>query len=138
MINSRIRIALAAGCVSLFVLASAVCAQTFGTGAFPNTGSIEKQLRRGVSTKTDVQRLLGVPNGTGRGDMARPAVVNVPALGEGPREIWYYDDIEITDMKSGEGATILNLRQQILLVFFKADIFDGYLWTTNVLTPTAE
>ena len=138
MINSRIRIALAAGCVSLLVLASAASAQTFGTGTFPNTGSIEEQLRRGVSTKAEVQRLLGVPNGTGGGDMARPAAVAVPALGEGPREIWYYDDIEITDMRSGEGATTFNLRQQILLVFFKGDIFDGYLWTTNVLTPTAK
>lgn len=70
--------------------------------------------------------------------MVRPAIVDVPPLGEGPREIWFYDDLEITDVKSRGGVATMNIRQQILLVFFKGDLFDGYLWTTNVVKPTAD
>lgn len=138
MITSKVRFAVAAGCVCLFLLVSPVSAQKFGTGAFPDTGLIEQQLKRGISTKADVQRLLGVPNGTGGGDMAPSGVLGASPLGAGPREIWYYDDIEITDMKSGAGAITMNMRQQILLVFFKGEVFDGYLWTTNTLAPTAK
>lgn len=138
MINSKAGLVLLAGWFSLVLAALSLHAQTIGTGAFPNTASIEKQLRRGVSNKADAQRLLGVPNGTGRSDWLRPPGMGVPPMGEGPREIWFYDDIEMTDMKSGEGATTMNLRQQILLVFFKGDIFDGYLWTSNAFTPTAD
>ncbi|MEW6688769.1 MAG: hypothetical protein AB1452_06710 [Pseudomonadota bacterium] len=138
MPDPTIRIALAAACACfLQVAAPVVYAQQFGTGAFPRTDSIEKQLRRGASTRADVQRLLGVPNGAGRGDMARPAGMATPPMGDGPREIWFYDDVEVTDMKSDESAVTMKLRQQILLVFFKGDIFDGYLWTSNVFTPTA-
>jgi hypothetical protein len=138
MPDPTIRIALAAACACFLLFAApAVYAQQFGTGAFPRTDAIEKQLKRGASTKADVQRLLGVPNGAGRADMARPAGMAAPPLGDGPREIWFYDDIEVTDMESGESAITMKLRQQILLVFFKGDIFDGYLWTSNVFTPTA-
>lgn len=137
MINVNVRFAVAVSCVGLFFVVSTVYAQQFGTGAFPNTSLIEQQLKRGISTKADVQRLLGVPNGTG--GLGTPSgVLGVPPLGDGPREIWYYDDMEVTDMKSSDGVIAMNMRQQILLVFFKGEVFDGYLWTTNALTPTAK
>lgn len=139
MTNFNIRMAVAVGCVSFSLFAvSSACAQVYGTGAFSNVASIEKELLRGRSTKSDVQRLLGVPSGAGRADMVRPVMVDVPQLGEGPREIWFYDDLEITDIKSAASVVTMNMRQQILLVFFKGDVFDGYLWTTNVLKPIAD
>lgn len=133
----RIFSAVATGLIVLSLVAAPVYAQDkLGTGVFPNTSVIEQQLKRGVSTKADVQRLLGIPNGAGHGDMA-PVSTLVVGSGQGPREIWYYDDIEITEMKSTAGVINANLRQQILLVFFNGEFFDGYLWTSNTLKPKA-
>jgi len=129
---------LRAVCLSLALAAPPLAAQQIGTGAFPDTSRIEKQLRRGASAKADVQRVLGVPNGTGQSDWQRPPGMAPVAQGEGQREIWFYDDIRITDMKSGNGPATMNVRQQILLVFFKGDILDGYLWTSNALAPVID
>jgi hypothetical protein len=72
-------------------------------------------LHRGVSTKADVQALLGVPNGPGSSQF--------PALGApDQREIWYYEDIAFA------GSA---MRMQMILVFFKGNLFDGYLWTSG-------
>lgn len=137
MINFHLRHAVAVACIGLLSLVSPVQAQQFGTGAFPDTGSIEPQLKRGTSTKADVQRVLGVPNGTG--SLSTPdEILGVQPLGGGPREIWYYDDMEITDMKSGDGVITMKMRQQILLVFFKGELFDGYFWTSNKYDPVAK
>ena len=56
-------------------------------------------------------------------------------LGQGSRGIWYYDDLEVTEVKSEADVIRMNLRQQILLVFFKGEFFDGYLWTSNAFKP---
>lgn len=137
MVKGKSGLLLLAGCISLVWAVTPLRAQNIGTGAFPNTNVIEQQLKRGISTKVDAQRLLGVPNGTGGSNWLRPPGTSVPPLGEGPREIWFYDDVEVADMKSGDGAIAMKLRQQILLVFFKGDIFDGYVWTSNVLAGSA-
>ena len=84
------------------------------SGAFRNAGMLETQLHRGVSTKADVRTLLGVPNG--------PGSWLLPALDPAPREIWYYEDMSLT------GGT---LRVQMILVFFKGNVYDGYLWTSG-------
>jgi hypothetical protein len=136
MINVK-HFAAVVGCVGLFFIMSSDAAEQFGTGVFPNTSVIEQQLKRGTSNKADVQRLLGVPNGTGNLSTP-PGNLGVQALGDGPREIWYYDDMEVTDMKSGDGVITMNMRQQILLVFFKGEVFDGYFWTSNKYAPTAK
>jgi hypothetical protein len=73
---------------------------------------LETQLHRGVSTKADVQTILGVPNG--------PGSWLLPALDPAPREIWYYEDMSVT-------GTTLSL--QMIFVFFKGNVYDGYLWT---------
>ena len=39
------------------------------------------------------------------------------------------------DYASRSGRLVMTLRQQLLLVFFKGDRFDGYLWTTNAAPP---
>ncbi len=138
MTHTKVGLALAAGFTSIALLASHLHAQTVGTGVFPDTALIEQHLRRGVSKKDDVQRLLGVPNGTGRSEIARPEGKGEQPMGNGPREIWYYDNIEVTDTRSGAGTIDMSLRQQILLVFFKMDIFDGYLWTSNAFKPAVD
>jgi len=99
-----------------------------GTGAFPNTELIESQLKRGVSTKGDIQRVLGIPNGAGGALL--PGYGDKSTVVE-PYQIWYYEDIETTDVKSGEVGMNITLRQQILVVYFKGEIFHGYFWTSN-------
>jgi hypothetical protein len=99
-----------------------------GTGAFPNTELIESQFKRGVSTKGDVQRVLGIPNGAGGALL--PGFGDKSTVVE-PYQIWYYEDIETTDVKSGEVGMNITLRQQILAVYFKGEIFHGYFWTSN-------
>ncbi len=122
--------------VVLALAASTAFAQvTVGTGAFPNATVIQAQLKRGVSTKDDVQRILGVPNGSGG--------ALLPGVGERSEQvdsyqIWYYEDIEITDIK-GEGNILnMKMRQQILAVFFKGEVFHGYFWTSNSGTAQAQ
>jgi outer membrane protein assembly factor BamE (lipoprotein component of BamABCDE complex) len=109
--------------VLLFYLLTGCATQKLTTGAFTNVSSIDSQLKRGVSTKMDVQRLLGAPNGFGG------AILPTDPK---PREVWYYEDIEATDYKSEESFITMNMRQQILLIFFEKGVFNGYMWSTNV------
>jgi len=97
-------------------------AQKVTTGAFTNISGVDSQLKRGVSTKMEVQRLLGAPNGFGNAILPTNST---------PREVWYYEDIEATDYKNVEGIITMNMRQQILLIFFERGVFDGYMWSTN-------
>src|SRR5262245_30504962 len=88
-------------------------------------------LVRGNSTRADVERLLGTPTGTG-GSRLPPDWQT--------REIWMYQSIKIAGIYSAPATTgdtltgtVLqaDLNQQVLLVFFSGDRFDGYLWYTN-------
>lgn len=103
-------------------------ASAIGTGAFPKAALIETQLQRGVSTKADVQRVLGVPNGSGGallpGFGARSEQVDA-------YQLWYFEDIEVTEMKTQDNVLDMKMRQQILAVFFKDEVFHGYFWTSN-------
>lgn len=100
------------------------CASTVTTGPFTQLPRIETELKRGVSTKADVQRVLGDPKGTGN------AVLPVDPRS---REVWYYADIEGTRAAiERAGLVRLELREQMLLVFFQGEIFDGFLWFSNV------
>lgn len=100
------------------------------TGAFRDTQTIESGLQRGVSTAEDVRRLLGEPNGHGE---------LLLSVLDGPRQVWYYEDIELTQAAPvrmgssiGQANTIqLNLRQQILLVFLHHGRYDGVMWSSN-------
>ena len=113
----------------LALSAGPTIAQTaVGTWTFPKVGAIETQLKRGVSTKADVQRLLGVPNGSGG--------ALLPGYGDKsqqlePYQIWYYEDVEVTGTKAEERLMTMNMRQQILVVFFRGELFHGYFWTSN-------
>jgi hypothetical protein len=98
-------------------------AQTASSGAFRNLSAIEATLIRGVTTKAEVRRQLGVPNGSGAARFAH--------VGDDEREIWYYEDVAITGAKSADQVMKMDMRQQILLVLFKGEVVDGYLWTSN-------
>lgn len=113
----------------LALSAGPTIAQTaVGTGTFPKVGAIETQLKRGVSTKADVQRILGVPNGAG-GALLPGYGDKSPQLE--PYQIWYYEDIEVTGTRAEEQLVTMNMRQQILAVFFRGELFHGYFWTSN-------
>ncbi len=106
------------------------CATKVTTGAFTQVGRIQGELTRGVSTKMDVQRLLGTPKGSGG------AVLPTDSR---PREVWYYEDIEMLKIKSEkEGPMRADMRQQILLIFFEKGVFDGFMWWSNAGTATAQ
>lgn len=125
-----LRRALYAACV-LALWNAAGFAQPLGSGVFHKVGAVEAQLARGASTKGDVQALLGVPNGTGASLFPVTSAGRVQSWDK--REIWYYEDIE-ADLAPGAGqggAHRLDIRTQILLVFFKGELFDGYFWTSN-------
>lgn len=109
--------------IFLFYLLPGCTPQKVTTGAFTKIGRLDQQLQRGVSTKMDVQRVLGAPNGFGG------AILPTDLK---PREVWYYEDVEGKDFKMKGDIMIMNMRQQILLIFFERGVFDGYMWSTNV------
>lgn len=101
------------------------------TGPFKDLTRIGAELRRGVSTKTDVERLLGRP--TGHGELLEPTTEGTAWV---RREVWYYEDIEMTglDNTRREGTVTilpLRMRQQVVLIFFDKDRFDGDFWFSN-------
>jgi hypothetical protein len=86
---------------------------------------LEARLERQISTKGDVEKLLGSPDG--RGSAALP-------LAPEPREVWFYQDIEATDVTAIPGGIIeMKVRQQILLVFFHGGFFDGFMWYSTAM-----
>lgn len=113
----------AAGCVSHGVATP---------GAFARADRIGTELQRGVSTKADVERLLGKPNG--RGMTLLPTQDSV-------RELWTYVHVE-TGAPKLEGRVFgvptvrMDSRQQDIYVFFDGDRFDGYMWATRVGAAT--
>ena len=128
--------------IALAPWAADVGAADVGSGAFRAAPAIEAQLKRGVSTKADVQKLLGVPNGSGAAILPAPSFnrerilrAAEAGLSSAPdflqREIWFYEDIATTELKSTEAGYAAKLRQQLLMIFFTGDLFDGYFWTTN-------
>jgi len=114
--------------VIAYVCALALSSQCFAqrdvaTGPFAKVEEIESQLKQGVSTKADVQHLLGAPSGLGQ-------AVFPPTYT--PHEIWYYEDAEVTQIKSG-GADGMrgDMRFQQLILFFDGETMTGYAWTSN-------
>jgi hypothetical protein len=105
-----------------------------GTGVFPNTQLIEKNLVRNISTRADVQKLLGIPTGGGGAIL--------PGFGENsevvePYDVWYYEDVKTKNSKIKDGIMTMDMGQQILMIFFKGDKFYGYFWTSNESTIDA-
>ena len=118
--------------IAIAAVLLAGCAQSTAltTGPFARTNRIDSELRRGVSSKSEVERILGKPNGTGG---------SLLPLQDRPHEVWVYNQVQIGELRVSGGRPIMvevDTRQQIILVFFEGDVFDGYLWSLQVITGT--
>jgi len=119
-------LALASACtiaVAVIASCSVTSSQTVTTGPFNDLAGLDAALKRGVTTKAEVRRIFGAPNGSG--------AARFLSFGGDEGEIWYYEDIEATGTKSVDGVLKFQMRQQMLVVMFKAERVDGYLWTSN-------
>ncbi len=107
------------------------CAQptALTTGPFANTNRIDTELKRGVSTKSDVERLLGKPNGKGAAMM--------PPTQTKRGDIWVYYNSQTGTPRTSPGKPIrveVDSQDQMIIVFFAGDIFDGYQWFLQTTT----
>ena len=135
-INETVWTVLGLSLLSLVLLHAdlASAATKFGTGVFPDPRPVEHQLIRGESTQVDVKRLLGIPSGSGG--------ALLPGYGDNSEtlesyNVWYYEDLGY-DLASGQGEMVMDMRQQILMIFFKGGKFHGYFWTSNTGTLETE
>ncbi len=79
-----------------------------------NTDALTTVLTRGASTMDEVREALGAPNGSGSALLP---------TAEGPRKVWFYEK-----MKASMFGAAPSVEQHVLMVFFKDDRFDGFLW----------
>jgi hypothetical protein len=93
-------------------------------GSILNLAVIETELKKGVSTKVDVQRVLGSPQGLGG------AVFPVTAE---QHEVWYYQNIQIDNIVSKQSFVTMDMHQKVLLVFFSKGVFEGFLGFTGTI-----
>ncbi len=87
-------------------------------GFWPPTERLP-ELQPGISSKADVEALLGTPLGRG---VAR-FTPEMP-----PREVWvyYFLNIDLARLSRNEGQ---------LMVFFDGDHYDGHFWTLKGRPP---
>lgn len=86
---------------------------TVKSQAFSKLDQLEAELKRGVSTKADVITLLGEPDGSGGAQLPSSSHEN---------DVWYYE---------ASRASLSNMNQKILLVYFREEVFDGFMWFSN-------
>jgi len=111
--------------LSVALSITACAANRASTGAFRDIAAIETRLQRQSSTKSDVEKLLGAPDGYGGATLP---------FAPAPRDVWFYQDIGATDAASRAGGIVeMKLRQQILLVFFQGGLFDGFMWYSTAI-----
>lgn len=103
-------------------------------GPFLKLSAVETDLKKGISTKTDVRRILGSPQGFGSALLPTSPT---------EYEVWFYENIETSHIEyqtnankpgtiSMKRATItMDVDQKMLLVFFSKDLFDGFFWFTT-------
>jgi len=116
---------LALSLAGTFLLAG--CSAT--TGPFTQVQRIEPELRRGVATKADVERILGTPRG--RGATLLPGVAT-------ELEVWSYENVNAKELRAvprqaGGGPQVIqgDLQHQLLLVIFAGEVLDGFVWYTT-------
>ncbi len=80
-----------------------------------NNAALTTTLQRGVSSAADVKEALGEPTGSGEFLLYTEL-----------RTIWFYEEnkVDATGQK-------LRIQQDVLLVFFEGDRFDGFLWFSD-------
>ena len=109
------------------------CAPRIGKSqTFKQVERLNTELVRGISTRADVLRLLGEPDGRGGwaygsgpgqpGDIAVSSSVQVSTERLGARDVWLYAEAE---------APLFVGSQKIITVFFRGNLYDGYFWFEN-------
>ena len=121
-------------CLVWFCAASVSWGQATGArmGRFPDVDVMEERLVKGLSTKAEVEALLGAPSGRGG------ALSNLEP--DRPREIWVYEEnnVSIISMDDGAGRMRLHFAQQFLMVYFVEGVFDGFWWHDTAGTTPVE
>lgn len=92
-------------------------------GYFPETGPLEDEFVRGRTSRDDILNVLGAPVGTG-------AAILPPE--HEAQDALFYEDLQAGDMDYVDGVIALDTRQRILIVMLKDDLYDGFLWYSNV------
>ncbi len=95
------------------MLLAGCAVQTVKTQAFSRLDRLETEFRRCVSTKADVLTVLGEPDGSGG------AIFPTASYGN---DVWYYE---------ASRSSLSDINQKILLVYFKGEVFDGFMWFSN-------
>ncbi len=91
------------------------------------TERLRSELVRNKSTKVDVLKVLGEPDGTGSFGGWRG--LRGPRNSKlGPLEVWYY-----ADTKTSIGFSLRH-NVRVMLIFFKDEVFHGYIWFANTST----
>jgi len=105
---------IAVGClIALLVLSSGCMNIQVRMGNRPNVEALERSLRVGESTQTDVLRVLGQPSGKGAAMLP---------IDPKPRTMWSYYYSE---------STLEESKQIFLFVYFDQTRYDGYLWFSD-------
>ncbi len=84
---------------------------------------LETELERGVSTKAEVLRFLGEPDGAGEFGGFH-GVRGPEHAKKGPADAWYYES-----GKADVGVTVSE-DMRVLLVFFDDETYIGFYWFT--------
>jgi len=92
-------------------------------GYFPDIKPLEAVFVRGETSRTDVLDKLGVPTGIGAARMPQRYEI---------QDVLFYEDIQGGDLESGADGIVINMEQRILLVMLTNDVFDGFMWYSNV------
>lgn len=105
-------------------------AQGSRVGAFPDVDRMEAELKKGLSTKADVEALLGPPVGRG-------GALSAVEPGR-PRDVWVYGEFGWSIIDMSGSAVRLHFDQQLLMVYFVDGLFDGFWWHGNAAAMTGE
>ena len=95
--------------LGLLVLAAGCAAPPISIGEQTQTQNLDRLVSE-RSTAADVSAALGEPRGYGRARYTKDQPL---------RNVWFYEFMQI---KGDQGSV------KILLVFFRGDRYDGYLW----------
>ena len=113
--------------LTFLLVALSGCATAPATGGragfMPDIELLEAQLQKGISTKADVEQLLGKPIGEGG------ALSGLEP--DRPRELWVYGEggWSLIGLEGTTGR--IHIDQQLLMVFFVDGRFDGYWWNSH-------
>jgi hypothetical protein len=94
------------------------------TGSVPDVHLLDSVFHSGVSTKGDVEALLGKPNGYGGAMLP---------TGQIPHDVWFYHLIEASVETSGS-VYPMEMEMDFLLIFFEAEVYDGHMWFKDFTT----